>query len=65
MIVKNQIVTNQKHSILIAYDLHVYETIKCSLKAISGFHCENFCNELLVSHTIERENRGSAIKLLK
>ena len=55
----------RKHSILTVYDLHVYELIKFSLKAISGLHCENFCNDLLVPYTIERETRGSAIKLLK
>ena len=47
------------------YDLHVYELIKFSLKAISGLHCEKFFNYLLVPYTIERETRGSAIKLLK
>ena len=47
------------------YDLHVYELIKFSVKTISGLHCENFCNDLLVPYIKERENRGSAIKLLK
>ena len=47
------------------YDLHVYELIKFSLKAISGLYCENFCNNLLVPYTIERETRGSAVKLIK
>ena len=54
-----------KQSILTVYHLHVYELIKFSLKAISGFHCENFWNDLLFPCTIERETRGSAIKLLK
>ena len=52
----------RKHSILTVYELHVYELIKFSLKAISGLQ---FCNDLLVPYTIERETRESAIKLLK
>ena len=55
----------RKHSILTVYELHMYELIKFSLKAISGLHCEKFCNDLLVPYTIERETRESAIKLLK
>ena len=55
----------EKQSILTVYDLHVYELIKFSLRAISGLHFENFCNDLLVPYTIERETRESAIKLPK
>ena len=47
------------------YDLHMYELINFSLKAISGLHCENFCYDVFVPYTIKRETRGSAIKLLK
>ena len=55
----------RRHSIWTVYDLHLYELIKFSLKAISGLHCKNFCNDLLVPYTVYREITGSAIKLLK
>ena len=55
----------RKHSVLTGYDVHVYELIKFSVKAISGLHCEIFLNDFFILCTIERETRGSAIKLLK